>query len=330
MPAYPVDQQYDTYRDFQRRAGARPDEWLFVCAYGIGDTYMTCGLAMAFKDQMARRGAPGRLAVAVKKSQIEVARLFEPLIDRIVAFEAVDLEALFRFSRFEPGQPIIAHPFHYGDGRLCHWLTREGVHLLDLHRFMMDLPFDAMPAPPVVPADQRQAARARLEGWGLPRGRTVLLAPHAYSTATLPLGFWNTLTARLKAAGWEVVLNVDPRFPVTVEGARPIEFPLGEALPVADHCGWVISSRSGLTDILSTTRARLSVLYPRFADGWGQSWNPRTAYDLAAMGLRPGCEQHVAVIDGDWAPVLDALLAGPNGAPSTDASPTDASPTGAP
>lgn len=305
-----VDNQWSQYRAFLQGVGARSDEWLFVCSHGIGDTYMTCGLAMAFRDEMARRGRSPRMAVAVKRGHAEVARLFENSIDRIVTFDQVDYEPLFRFSRFEPGQPIVAHPFYYGDGRLWRWLQKDGVHLLDMHRFMMDLPFDAHLAPPVTPADQRQAAREKVQGWGLPRGRTVILAPHAYSTQTLSLPFWNLLTEKLTALGWTVCLNVDPRYPVAIEGARPVEFGLGEALPVANHCGWVISSRSGLCDILSTTSARLSVLYPFMPGVPFQDWDPRKAYDIEAMGLRHACEQLEVPIDGDWQPTLDALLAG--------------------
>ena len=310
MSGFRIDNQYAYYRTFLQQVQASADEWLFVCAYGIGDTYMTCGLAMAFRDEMARRGGPGKVAVAVKKSQGEVAGLFDAFLDRVVAFESVDLEPLFRFSHFEPGQPIIAHPFHYGDGRLWRWLQKDGVHLLDMHRFMLDLPFDAPVAPPVVPMAFRQTARKKMDGLGLPQGRTVILAPHAYSTATLPVAFWNDLSARLRAAGWTVALNVDPRYPVTIEGAVPLEFSLGEALPMADACGWVISSRSGLCDILSTTRGRLSVLYPHMAGEVIDTWDPRKAYDLDAMGLRPGCEQIDVVIDGDWDVPLASLLDG--------------------
>lgn len=309
MSAYPIDTQYDYYRQFQRAAGADPEEWLFVCAYGIGDTYMTCALAMAFRDEALRVGRSGRIAVAVKKAHVQVARLFDAFLDRIVVFESIQTEPLFRFSRFEPGQPIIAHPFHYGDGRLWRWLQKDGVHLLDMHRFMMDLPFDAAPAPPVVSADLRASARDKVAAAGAPRGRSVVLAPHAYSTHTLPVDFWARLSQRLSAAGWTVFLNADPRYPLTIEGSRPLQFDLGEALPVADHCGWVISSRSGLCDILSTTRARLSVIYPFLPDDPDRPWDPRKAYDLDAMGLRPGCEQLEVPVDGDWAPALDALLA---------------------
>lgn len=311
MFTYPADRQYETYSRFLRAAGAHRDEWLFVCDYGIGDTYYVCALMMAFRQSEAmRESGASRVAVACKRTQAPVVQMFATFIDRIIGYDAVEREPLHRFSRFEPGQPILVHPFHYGDGRLARFLMKDGITLLDLHRFMLGLSFDATPAPPLVGLEARQRARAKLDAAGLPRGRTVLLAPHAFSMKTLPALFWQRLSDRLQAEGWAVALNYDPQVPMTLPGVPSLEFGLDDAIAVAGDCGWVISSRSGLCDILSTAKCRLSVLYPRLVAERGQRFHHRRAYDLAAMGVRADAEQHVVEIDGDWPAAIAAIMAG--------------------
>jgi hypothetical protein len=176
----------------------------------------------------------------------------------------------------------VAHPHNLGlaDGPL------PPLHLLDLYRRLFRLPTGAPLLRPTVPPSAYDEALRRFRHQGLPAGRTVLLAPAAASIKTHPQAFWQALVRDLRKAGWTVAMNT-PVAADPLEGTVPLAFPLREAIPMAELAGWVVSSRSGLCDLLSTARCRLTVVYPRT----DSPWSPLQAFSLVGMGLSTEAEE---------------------------------------
>ncbi len=75
------------------------------------------------------------------------------------------------------------------------------------------------------------------------------------------------------------------------------EFPLDTINAVAELSGWVITTRSGLADILSHTPCRLTVLYP------SGKWLGGTLMEgtsLNKMGLRENAEEYTFLEDQNF------------------------------
>lgn len=254
--------------------------WGLISPYGIGDTYLLCALSR----QLLAAGGDA-VSLLARPSHLDVGRLFPDGIARVTALDEADLPFLRSWRRQGPprtGIPLVAHPHHLAlaDGPLPH------LHLLDLYRRMLRLPPEAPLLRPTLPSTAWEEAHRRFRHLGLPAGRTVLLAPGATSIKTHPQAFWQGLVRDLRKAGWTVALNASVAA-LPLEGTVPLAFPLREAIPMAELAGWVVSSRSGLCDLLSTARCRLTVIYPRT----DSPWSPLQAFSLVSMGLSTDAEE---------------------------------------
>ena len=113
------------------------------------------------------------------------------------------------------------------------------------------------------------------DGWRQWSRRTVLLAPFAHTAIPrLPDQWWSDAAAHLTARGFTVVTNVANRGrgydysragPVLpqIPGTLAVDIPLSEIGPFAERCGFVLCARSGLSDLLARTSARMTVIWPR-------------------------------------------------------------------
>jgi hypothetical protein len=252
------------------------DCWFIICPYGIGDTYFICALLKQF---LLRHGNT-KAVLIVKKSHLDVVELFTEDIYRVITFDKLNLRDINRFSQFKCGYPFIGHPsdFKYDFDR---FLGTEGLTLLDLYRIMLQMPIDAPLTQPKLDYASINAAKKKFFELGLPANRTVILAPEANSLSTLPLEFWCHLSEHLKLQGWTVCINIC-NSSTCIPGTTPINFSLSEAISIAEIAGWVISSRSGLCDLLSSAKCKLSIIYMK------QSWyagTPLTGSSLKRMGL---------------------------------------------
>ncbi len=276
------------------------DTWGLISPYGIGDTYLLCALS-----RQLLAGSGDAVSLLARPSHRDVGLLFPEGIARLSALDEVDLPLLRSWRRQGPprrGIPLVAHPLNLAlaDGPL------PRLHLLDLYRRLFRLPPEAPLLRPTVPPAVCDEALRRFRHLGLPAGRTVLLAPAAASIKTHPQAFWQALVRALRKAGWTVALNT-PMATEPLEGTVPLTFPLGEAIPMAELAGWVVSSRSGLCDLLSTARCRLTVIYPRT----DSSWSPFQAFSLVDMGLSPDAEEFEFPVAGGYDEASARILAGP-------------------
>lgn len=267
-------------RDFQYFQGLldaiRPleGEWCVICPFGIGDTYFVCSLA----EQFLHYNGGTRFSVVVKPGQEDIPLLF-PGISRIFVADNINIEAIQQFNSFTPGNLIIGHPRYYGDGRLELLCGSNGYTLLDLYYHILRIPARSPLALPKVPNAYHDSANIKFAETGLPEGRTVLLAPYANSSRTMPLSFWSVLSGCLRELGWSVATSVSPQYPNPIPGTAAVMFGLGEAIPFAEKAGWVISSRSGLCDLLSSLQSKLTILYLR------QTWNSGTVLTGCGLGV---------------------------------------------
>lgn len=264
---------------FGQRYPLGADEWALLCPHGIGDTYLACGLAEAL---LATHG--GRSVTAfVKPQHRHVASLF-PSVGRVV--EVAGAEGMWEVGErgLSPGVPFYAH----FSPDLMSILGHRGLTLLDGYRGLLQVPMDAALSAPRRPTEaEADRAQDLFEGYGLPVGRTTVLAPEANSCGEFDSASWRALADALWAGGWHPITNAGPKGHV-VPGAASVEVPLDLCVPFVERAGWIITMRSGLADLVSSAATRLSVLYPT------GPWLAGTLYEaasLVAMGLSDQAEE---------------------------------------
>lgn len=290
---HPATAAWETLSSDMRRSGV--DGWVLVCPYHLGDTFLIGSLMKAFQE--THRGRAERVYMVTDRKQAELPRLFRPWVTAVAhpGLNPAMAHTLTPFASFEPNRPFIVHMLHYGDGRLGAFMGHRGVTVMDLWRYILQLPFDAPLIRPNVWPELTANAEAIFAASGLPAGRTAVLFPKAYTSPPLPDPYWVALARRLEGMGWAVATSVvgdEQPFPGTV----PVRFSIAETIPFVERAGWAISSRSGICDVFAHAACRKSVIYSRRIG--------LRAFGLAAMGLTFDADEYL--VEGE--PPVDTVV----------------------
>ena len=231
-----------------------------VCFSGIGDHVLWLGLL-----PHVRRNH--RVIVTCAPAMEELAWLYPHAYDelRVEALPDAEIEALKRGP--VDGRMLAWHGCWRGSE--LDWLARHspGGTVADVVRDVLGCPGAEIVGP--------EWTNFLWDGWRHWSRRTVLLAPFAHTAITrLPDQWWSDAAAHLTARGFTVVTNVANRGrgydysragPVLpqIPGTLAVDIPLSEIGPFAERCGFVLCARSGLSDLLARTSARMTVIWPR-------------------------------------------------------------------
>ena len=263
------------------RAQLRENELGLLCPCGIGDTYFAC--ALAAEISRANNNLP--IVAVVKQNHRDIPQLFPDSIARIVTYQSRQIVNSVAWSRnLAPGKLFFAHPSVKLAGNSCDLdiIGYKKLNLLDLYKFAFQLDIAAPLSSPKVPEDNIDAARQRINDYGLPLGQTVILAPDSNTTPNFSdlkaYDFWQLLSQQLLDCGYTVVALTNKSRDFLPQIPR-VDFPLIEAIPFAEMCGWVIASRSGLCDLLATAKTKLTILYPDCP------WYSGTVYSCSSLSL---------------------------------------------
>ena len=227
-------------------AGASPRDFILVAPYGLGDTYLICAFASAFKAQHCRDGQ--KLFVVTKESHAALAQRFRG-IDRYHFVPDAGLSRAARMRDGEqntlaPGCAYWAHP-NFAKVRPDHCVAVGRMTDAAMYALLLGLdPRTPLSLPDEAPRFPPNEGTLLVEKYGIVPGRTVLLFPHAASWPAVPNKFWAQLIVALSEAGWYVVHN-DPR-----------DMPLRIVPALAELCGWAIGANSGIMQMLVSGRAR--------------------------------------------------------------------------
>ena len=231
-----------------------------VCFSGIGDHVLWLGLL-----PHVRRNH--RVIVTCAPAMEGLAWLYPHAYDelRVEALPDAEIEALKRGP--VDGRMLAWHGCWRGSE--LDWLARHspGGTVADVVRDVLGCPGAEIVGP--------EWTNFLWDGWRHWSRRTVLLAPFAHTAITrLPDQWWSDAAAHLTARGFTVVTNVANRGrgydysragPVLpkIPGTLAVDIPLSEIGPFAERCGFVLCARSGLSDLLARTSARMTVIWPR-------------------------------------------------------------------
>lgn len=240
--------------------------WILVCPASIGDTWIVCELAQAFRDT---HGGP--LTLVIKDSQKEIAQMFASAFDKIIVWEDIRLNQfclrLMGQGAFAIDEPIIAHPYWHGIGRfyqpliaLLSYPNRGGLTVTDHFRLILQLSWESKLAQPVISEKSRNDAEIYADQLGLERGNSVILFPDSNSNPGLLDKFWEDLTIELINAGKQVFTNMagnsqGPR-QKPFKGSRPIEMTIRLGIPLTELAGRFIGMSNGFQWMLLSARVK--------------------------------------------------------------------------
>lgn len=241
--------------------------WILINPTSIGDTWIVCALARAFKEQ---HGGP--LIMVVKPGQAPLAQMYMQHIDKIIMID--DLLGVAgrveRYATFDRDMPIIAHPYWNGDGRLdllnqlYAYPGRGGITLSDCMRYVLHLDWSATTDLPTIHGVWRQAAETYAAQLGMVRGESVILLPDNNSNTPLPNEFWQSLADKLCAEGKMVFTNLagnayQGQRQEPFKNTHAISLTLDQAIPLVEYAGRAISGCNGMYAMLGASQIAADV-----------------------------------------------------------------------
>ncbi len=242
----------NTLRDANTRS------WILLNPTSLGDTWIVCALAKAFRE------THGPITMVVKESHAAIAQMYQNDIFKIIAVDGNQIQdycsRTHHFCTFAIDQPFVAHPFWVGDGRLDRMFElfrypgRGGLSFADMFRYMLHLDWDAPLARPVIPKAWRDEADSYAQSIGMVPGKSVILFPDNNTTEALPTEFWQSLTEHLTKAGWKVFTNMFGNAKgmreAPIEGTSAMTVPIHLAIPLVEIAGRYISGVNGISAMM--------------------------------------------------------------------------------
>jgi hypothetical protein len=294
-----TDAQFEYWRSLCEVLSLVPDEWCFVCPSELGDIYLICALGPEFI-----RNYGGRFSVIVKEEHLAVPHLFGQSIHQAITLNELDLQAIHHFSQFAPGIPILCHPRYHSKETAELLRGSRDITPLSLYRAILRLSPVASLAKPIISPPLRLSAERRFAEFGLSQGKTVILAPEGI-VMPLPSFFWLQLASDLVASGYTVATLISSGWSQALPGTVAVSFPLSEVIPAAELAGWVIAARTGLCEVLSSARCRLSIIYPLIPWQTGTVFN---TLSLRRMGLSSQVMEYEVADTSSCRMVIDDIL----------------------
>ncbi len=249
------------WRRLEKKLKLKKNEYAFLCNAHIGDTYAFCSLAGDFvKDHPNTQ-----FVVVTDKKQSCVPKMFQSVSKVIEVEKPLSPEAggiLFRLFRFEPGY-LLPGFIRFSNAYDNNKYIKAPHEMRYPYRFILNLSGKSRVESPKAPTKRDYADAAKLfNKLNLPIGRTIILSPHAQTVKRMISGkFWERLVKECKAKNFVPVTNVvsgeDP-----ISGTVGVTFPLNNIIANFNLAGHAIMLRSGLCDLVSSSSARISVLYP--------------------------------------------------------------------
>ncbi len=251
-------QIYDTIRD---SIDSAPGTEVIVSPANLGDTVFIATLAAAYK----KAHNVERLILVAKNRQADAAEWFEG-VDGTVGledFEMLSLRYYFVITRkFYANGIRFGHipcdidwrypasffhiPPGFGELSLMNvWRQR----ILDVPD---DLPLgDIIISEDMIPYENEEKYK-----------NAVLIAPAAFTNKGIPEVFWEKLVAEVRSKGYDVYCNSGGlSYDTVIPGSRELVLSTKELILNAGFFKHIVAVRSGFTDLVSKTDAKLTVLH---------------------------------------------------------------------
>jgi hypothetical protein len=292
------------------------DDWVF-CSKDAknGDVF----LALSMLDAFRRTHTDGKKVkfLASGETHRQIALLFPDHISEVIfvpelkglqAGAIIDWNERNSAEGWGPGHIQLIQPWCFIRGGAkafgLNRLTGNSRSFVDWMKVALRLPFSTVP---VLPSLSDQAIHAAADQYEVERGKTLIIFPYAQSFPRDWTQNFEALAQRFRQEKIEVFTSVaDGEQPII--GTKPIYIPFRDLRALVAAAGYMVSVRSGISDILSDTTAQGAVIYPSLSNKL--HWNTRL------LGLYSHLEE-IGFADDDVSPevfadtIFDKLMLGP-------------------
>lgn len=254
-----------------------PEETIFVRPWqGTGDIY----LLGAYMDKILENNGTNRYVLTVPtmsiKRTVELFGVNVILCGYEDAFKMLQFGRLIGFEKL--GMVSLNDNLDQGD-----LIGIRGYKGLDSHTLFQRLVFRCKERVTTFHFYQESSDEI-FDRYKLPKGRTVLLSPYAVTIDEIPVKRWEDMAEKLIRKGATVCTNVGTEREAPVKGTLGIFIPYKQIVDFTEKAGGFISLRNGLCDIVSSSHARLAVIYPKNKPRKDSFYY--RCYSLKKLGLR--------------------------------------------
>ena len=251
----------ELYNTFIKTLKSLPSTEIIVSSANLGDTVFIATLAKAYKEQHHVKN----LLICAKKRQAEAVEWFEG-VDGTIPLDDTEMVCLRYY--FTISRKFYENGIRYGHipcdiewlypGSFFHIAPRfKGAPLITIwEERILDLKKNSPTGEIVVsdtfiPYENEEKYK-----------NAVLIAPAAFTNKGIPESFWEKLTTSLKEKGLEVYCNSGGLpYDQIINGSQELVLGTKELIVNAGFFKHIIAVRSGFTDLVSKTDAKMSVLH---------------------------------------------------------------------
>jgi len=274
---YYIGEAYAGKEIYDRLIDGVKDRHLFICPYaGTGDIYI---VGLYLKDYMISHNIKDYILVVSGGGCRKVASLFDV---NCISLEQSEIEKLLMYVRLVGLDICRARVLN--DGYLQVMVKRmRGYKDVDFHTMFQRCVLEADVKVQDVSIKQENADDI-FEQYKLIKGKTVLLSPYANTIYNLSDDFWKKLAKVLIEKGYTVCTNSSGESEPPIKDTEGVFIPYNKIVDFLDKAGCFVGMRSGLCDIVSSTKAKMVVLYPE-----GNIFGACSTYDyfsIEKMGLK--------------------------------------------
>lgn len=300
-----VREGYRVYESYVLAYG-RDVKIVFCAAKGTGDYYIT---GRYLRRWLEKENIKNWIFLTFGRAETNVTGLFPIYRGHTIEEPGVICDNLRAFACFAGlGRKSVVN-LHHQVPQPFNWMWNitnshimgyRGLHMVDFYLYSgFGLSSDTTADSPVFEKDRDKIKRIFTEH-GLQEGKTVMLSP--YSTGLeqfqIPDSFWEKIARICAAMGWSVCTNCAGE-ETPVAGTLPLCVGYAEIVPFLDRAGMFIGIRSGLCDIVATSRCRKIILHTYRAKWWPDGKS--IAYTgLNHMGLCDDAIELETGADNDW------------------------------
>lgn len=230
-----------------------------ICPYHIGDILMNGCFCHALQKQKHKKSCILIVCEKFCNIHIDFVGVFKMIYISQASMDII-VEYIIKTSLYETDQYIYGH--FRGDANY-NAIWDESLCFADRYKKdVFSLPANETLIPPLISNISEQRKHELHSKYHL-NDKTVVLMPHAYSLKDLlPDSFWCQLCDNLQSRGYYVYTNIAGN-ETCLKGTLPIQTNLPELFYLADKIHCFIALRSGITDFLAFSKAKiLCVLDP--------------------------------------------------------------------
>lgn len=228
-----------------------------------GDIYIICSYLNSYIQRYHQN--KNYVFTVVGKSCELTAKLFN--IPNIEILSEEDNENLAALSNFFPENIRVLNPYYNYQEIYHHLDGYNGLTFIqEIKHGLLNLPQGVKPEFPKFNTDYDRIEKFCQEQ-GVEKGKSVIIAPYANSIPLIKFTFWEELVEALKEKGFKVFTNCGIPTEEPIKGSERVFFEFADAVPVTEYAGYVICYRSGLSEIIATSKCKKIIIYPNHIKG---------------------------------------------------------------